>query len=147
MALWQFDIDLTPRGAPAPTVTADGYETSPISEPLIAKARHYLAKHFGEGWEMLPGWLVFGCEDGSRFDLCVDEVGSGSVRARIDARSHPGGVLLWVCELAELLRCDLYVPERGGIIQPNRAELERAFGESAAVRFVHNQQAFLSEKF
>ena len=145
MALWQFDIEFTPRGAPAPTVTGDGYETTPIPELLIVRAKHYLAQRFGQPWEMLPRWLVFGSEDGTRFDVCVDEGGSGSVRARVDARSHAGDVLRSVCELADLLSCELYVPERDSIVQPNSADLERAFSGSAAFRFVGDPHAFFSE--
>jgi hypothetical protein len=145
VALWQFDIELTGRNAPVPTVTDELYEVAPLAELTVAQARRYLRQHFGEPWEMLPRWFVFGLEDGSRFDLHVSKDGSGSVRARVDARADSAPFLQHVLQLAQALGCELYLPERNVTIQPTAEDLRRAFSESAAVRFVGNPLGFFSE--
>jgi hypothetical protein len=145
VALWQFDIELTGRNAPVPTVTDELYEVTPLAELTVARAKSYLRQHFGEPREMLPRWFVFGLEDGSRFDLHLHEDGSGSVRARVDARADPLPFLQHVLQLAQVLGCELYLPERNVNIQPTKEDLRCAFSESAAVRFVGNPIGFLSE--
>ena len=145
MALWQFDVALTLRGSPSPVVTDEGYETTPLPELVVARATKYLTQHFGQPWEMMPRWFVFGQEDGNRFDVLVEETGVGAVSVRIDARAYAGHVLPRVTELAELLGCMLYVPERGICLNPTKQELEHAFSESRAARFVRDPHAFLTE--
>jgi len=145
VAVWQFDIELISASAPPPVVTDDLYETVPLSELSVARATNYLTQHFGPPWEMLPGWLVFGEENGHRFDVHIDDGGSGSIRARVDARVYAGHVLPRVRELAELLGCRLYVPELNVSVEPTKSELERAIRESTAARFVQDPQRFFEE--
>jgi len=140
VALWQFDVALIPKGS-TPVVSDEEYETAPLPELLVARAAQYLIQHFGPSWEMLPNWLVFGEENGHRFDVHIDEVGSGSVRARVDARVYAGHVLPRLLELADLLGCNLYVPELNVTVEPTKSQLERAFRESTAARFVEDPHA------
>ena len=65
--------------------------------------------------------------------------------AGMDARAHVGHILPRVSELAEMLGCMLYLPQRGVCLAPTKDELERAFKESRAVRFVRDPHAFLTE--
>jgi hypothetical protein len=143
MASWQFDVAVSRRGAPHPTITDDGYQLEPLPELLIARAKKYLAAHLGQAWEMLPGWLVFGQEDGNRFDVVEEEDGFGSISARIDARVPSNIFLLKVSELAQTISCVLYVPEGEIYIEPARSELEQALSKSSAAKFVRDPNAFL----
>jgi hypothetical protein len=145
VAIWQFDIELVPASAPPPVVTDDLYETAPLPALLVARATRFLTQHFGAPWEMLPNWLVFGEEDGHRFDVHIDDGGSGSIRARVDARVFAGHVLPRVRELAQLLGCNLYLPELNVSVEPTKSELKRVFRESAAARFVQDPQRFFEE--
>src|SRR5262250_2446140 len=47
VAVWQFDIELTPRDASLPVVTSELYETAPLPELSLARAKHYLKQHYG----------------------------------------------------------------------------------------------------
>jgi hypothetical protein len=145
VAVWQFDIELISASAPPPVVIDALYETVPLPELLVARATKYLTQHFGPPWEMLPDWLVFGEENGHRFDVHIDDGGSGSIRARVDARAYAGQMLPRVRELAELLGCRLYVPELDVSVEPTKSELERVFRESTAARFVQDPRRFLEE--
>ena len=144
MALWQFDVALIPNGS-VPVVADEGYEIAPLPQLSVARATKYLSQHFGAARQMLPHWLVFGEEDGHRFDVRIDEVGSGSVQARVDARAYARHVLGRVLELADLLGCNLYVPELNVSVEPTKSELERVFCESTAARFVEDPHRFFEE--
>jgi hypothetical protein len=144
VALWQFDVALAPKGTD-PVLGDEGYEITPLPELVVARATKYLTRHFGKPSEAMPGWMVFGDENGHRFDVLVDNSGSGSVGARVDARVYAAHVLSRIVEIADVLDCNLYVPELKVVIAPTKVELARAFGRSAAARFVDNPSAFFEE--
>ena len=145
MALWQFDVALNAKDAALPAITDEGYELAPLSEMAMARANKFLMRHFGQAWEMLPQWSVYGSEGGNRFDLHLEELGGGTIAARIDARA-PEHFLPRVCELASLIGCVLYLPETKLCIQPIREELDKALGESKAAKFVRDPHNVLKGK-
>ena len=70
MAVWQFDVQLIPRGAPTPSVGADGIEVEPCWEGFSTEVdiKGRLSKQFGAAREVLPNWFQWGEETGNRID-------------------------------------------------------------------------------
>jgi len=143
MATWQFDLYFVPRDASLPLRTDEGYDVQPLVTSTALEAHSFLTKHFGQPWPMLEGWLVFGEESGSRFDLVSNEDGSSELKARIDARGNSESFCNIACELAQLLHCLLFIVESSLPLEPNPAKLISALNNSRASKFVSNPREFL----
>lgn len=124
MATWQFDVA---------AVFNAGERTLP---PLVCRrAQTVLAESFDPPWQMLPGWSVYGPENGNRIDLVVDADGSGELSARIDARSDADSFLnCWLILMIEL-NCSLYSPELDLAFPADAQALRDALRSSSAWRF------------
>ena len=138
MALWQFDILFVPIGAGLPVVTDEGCRTEAISPERCELAIRILSAKLGPAAEMMDGWFVFGPEDGSRFDVLLEEETSGEVSARVDAREQPERFLELVCDLAARLDCSIYALEFGKFIESEPEALCQALVLSRAASFVRD---------
>lgn len=127
MASWQFDVA---------AVFNAGERTLP---PLVCRrAQTVLAESFDPPWEMLPGWSVYGPENGNRIDLFVDEDGICELSARIDARTDAESFLTcWLILMIEL-NCSLYSPELDRAFPAEAEALKDALQASSAWRFALN---------
>jgi hypothetical protein len=144
MAVWQFDLFFVPRGGAMPRLNGDGYELPAISASRYSAAYGWLSERIGSPWTMLEGWQVFGLENGSRFDISLNEDGF-ELSARIDARTDSASICAAICEVAGLLECFLFSPEGGRSIEPSAAVLAFALKQSRASAFARNPQQFLKE--
>ncbi|CAG0928226.1 hypothetical protein PLCT1_00675 [Planctomycetaceae bacterium] len=126
-----------------PWRTDEGHEVSPLSEPFAVQAHAWLCVRFGEPWRMLDGWIVFGQEQGSRFDLLFNEDRTVQLSARIDLRSEYQSFVEAVCELASKSNCLLFSAEYWAALEPSVSELSGAARRSRAGRFVRDPGGFL----
>jgi hypothetical protein len=143
MAIWQFDVSFVLRGGPMPWRTEDGHDGPPLPEAVAVDAHAWLLKHFGEPWRMVEGWIVFGHDQGNRFDLLFNEDRSANLSARVDVRSNYGRFVEAVCELASVSKCLLFSAEQWAAIEPSAAELSAAIRCSRAAGYVSNPRSVL----
>lgn len=124
MAAWQFDVT---------AVFEHGGRTLP---PLMRRrAQNLLAESFEPPWQMLPGWSVYGPENGNRIDLLTNDDGTCELLARIDARSDSESFLLcWLVLMLEM-NCSLYSPELDRSFPADMVSLKDALQASSAWRF------------
>lgn len=87
--------------------------------------------------------MVFGQEQGSRFDLLVNEDRSANLSARVDLRRDYGSFVAAVCELAAVSDCTLFSAEHWAPVEPTIAELSAAVRASRAASFMNNPRSFL----
>lgn len=121
----------------------DGYEVPSLPAAVAVRAHALLCERRSEAWRMMDGRLVFGEEQGSRFDLSFDDDGSADLSARIDLRGGTHSFISAVCELASKLDCLLFSVEHWAAIEPSPAALSAAVSRSAAARFMADPKAFL----
>jgi hypothetical protein len=126
-----------------PWRTEDGHDAPPLSEAAAVNAHAWLLTHFGEPWRMVEGWIVFGQEQGNRFDFLFNEDRSANVSARVDVRSDFGGFVAAVCQLASVSKCLLFSAEHWAAIEPSFAELSAAIGRSRAAKYVNDPRSTL----
>ncbi|KPF41389.1 hypothetical protein D621_21800 [beta proteobacterium AAP51] len=138
MALWQFDILFVPPGAGMPVCTADGCRTNPLDSERCEIAKTALSAQFGAGHEVMEGWVMYGPEQGSRFDLLLDEDKTGELSARVDARAKHDQFLESVCRLAQEIECSLYSLQFGQMLEPSLTALRQALLLSRASAFVRS---------
>jgi hypothetical protein len=138
MALWQFDILFVPHGAGLPVCTEDGCRTDPLDSERCEIARTVLSAQFDAGHEMMEGWVMYGPEQGSRFDLLLDEDRTGELSARVDARTKDDQFLELLCRLAQEVECSLYSLEFGQMLEPSLTALRQALLLSRAAAFVRS---------
>ena len=119
-----------------PWRTEDGHDGPSLVEATAKVAHAWLCRRMGEPWRMVEGWIVFGEENGNRFDLLFNEDGSANLTVRIDARSQYLTFITAVCELAAVTRCLLFSAEFWGAIDPSVRELTCAIERSRAAIFV-----------
>ena len=143
MATLQFDLYFVPRAGRLPLRNSDGYDVPALAESAALEAHAYLDKKIGKPWIMLKDWLVFGDEDSNRVDLLRTEDSGAELSARIDARSINEAFCNTVCELADLLHCNLFIAESGLPLEPDRAALVTALNTSRAAAFVRNPNEFM----
>jgi hypothetical protein len=87
---------------------------------------------------MLESWVVFGHEQGSRFDFIFNQDGTADLSARVDARSQYRGFVTALCELASVSDCSLFSAEHWALLEPSVGELVRAIERSRAAAFVRD---------
>jgi hypothetical protein len=145
MAAWQFDISFMPRESATPSRVEDRYDGAPLPETVAMPAHAWLYRNQGEPWPMVDGWLVFGKEDGDRFDFLFNEDRSACLSARIDLRGDHDLFVRSVCELAVIAQCRLFSAELEAAIEPSVAELSAAVKNSSAAKFVKNQRQALDD--
>ena len=138
MALWQFDILFVPQGAGLPLRTEDGCRTEPINAERCEIAKTVLSEQFGPGRQMMDGWVMYGPEQGSRFDLVLDEDRTGELSARVDARTSNDHFLESLNRLAQEIECSLYSLEFGQLLESSLPALHQALLLSRAAAFVRN---------
>ena len=143
MAIWQFDVSFVPRGGTLPWQTEDGHDGPPLPEMVAVSAHAWLLNHFGKPWLMMEGWLVFGHENGNRFDFLFNEDGSANLSARVDARSDFESFAAALSELASTTNCLLFSAEFWAAIEPSREELVAAITRSRASMYVKNPRSVL----
>lgn len=142
MATWQFDISFVPRDGPMPWRTEEGHDGPSLPEVVAVKAHAWLCQHLGEPWRMVEGWIVFGQEQGCRFDFLFNEDRSANLSARVDLRGDYGSFIAAVCELAAVTECLLFSAEHWAPVEPTIAELSAAVMASRAASFVSNPRSF-----
>lgn len=124
MAAWQFDVT---------AVFAHGDRTLP---PLLCRrAKNLLAESFPPPWQMMPGWAVYGEENGNRIDLLTDKDGTCELSARVDARSDAESFLTCWLVLMLDMNCSLYAPELDRSFPADMVSLKDALQSSSAWRF------------
>lgn len=147
MAIWQFDLAFVPCAGPMPWRTVDGCHDVPaVQSQRIAQARTWLLGKFGEPWEMLEDWLVYGSETGNRIDLLLNQDGSAEVTARIDARSSAIKFIRELCEFSELLDCELFSAEFWKMLNPTPSVIDLALERSRAAKYVRDPENVLKGK-
>ncbi|MDT7518562.1 hypothetical protein RAE19_07565 [Rhodoferax sp. TBRC 17660] len=143
MAIWQFDLSLVPCGGPMPSRTSDGHESPSVGAERVVEAKAWLSARFGEPWEMLDGWLIYGPTDGSRVDLVLDQDGTAEIGARIDARGEATEFIESLCELSELLDCSLFAVEFWQPIEAKSAAIAIALERSRVAAFIRDPKKVL----
>ena len=143
MAIWQVDVSFVPRGGLLPWRTEDGHDVPPLPEATAVQAHAWLLQHFGESWRMVEGWIVFGHEQGNRFDFFFNEDRSANLSARVDVQGDSGLFIAAVCELAVASKCVLFFAEHWAIVEPTSIELCAAIKRSRAASFVSNPRNVL----
>lgn len=143
MAIWQFDLSLVPCGGPMPSRTSDGHESPSVGAERVVEAKAWLSARFGEPWEMLDGWLIYGPTDGSRVDLVLDQDGTAEIGARIDARGEATEFIGSLCELSELLDCSLFAVEFWQPIEAKSAAIAIALERSRVAAFIRDPKKVL----
>ena len=121
-----------------PRRAEDGAVVPALSPTQTAEAQVWLISQLGAPWTMLEGWLVFGEETGSRFDLLINPDGSSELSVRIDARSNPLPFIESICELGSLLNCVLFSFEQWRQVEPVLDSLASALENSRAKAFVRD---------
>ena len=101
-----------------------------------------LAK-LGEPENMLEDWLVYGSETGNRIDLLLNQDGSAEVIARIDARNVATKFIGELCELSELLDCELFSAEFWKALNATPVAIDLALERSRAAAHVRDPEKVL----
>jgi len=126
MASWQLDLLASHEGStslpPALCVRAEGL----LAESLGSPARTH---GFGS---------LYGERTGNCVELVKSADGWGEVWARIDARRDDDAFLSCLVLLALQMECDLYVPELGRSVPPQRHQLDEALKQSSAWSYAVN---------
>jgi hypothetical protein len=144
MAIWQFDIAFFPRCGPTPWRTADGFEIPSLEPSKVVKAQAWLQARYGDPWEMLEDWFVFGSEYSHRVDLLFNKNGTGQISARMDAQSESAiQFARQLCELSSLLDCGLFSIEMWKSLEPSPAALCLALERSRAAAFIRNPEKLI----
>ena len=92
---------------------------------------------------MLEDWLVYGSENGNRFDLLLNEDGTAEVSARIDARSEANQFVAELCELSSLLDCGLFSAEFWKELEGTPVAVALALERSRAAEYIRNPEKVL----
>ncbi len=138
MAVWQFDLHFIRVGDPTPDTTVEDWDVPTLPASYALEAQRILLPSYGPPWLMLEDWLVVGLEDGNRVDILFGEPGTASIRVRIDARSDSVKFQMLISELAQRLRCLLFSPEFGRLVEPNVDSLFVVLDSSRARDFSRN---------
>ena len=128
-----------------PWRTSDGHETPSVDAERVVHANAWLSARFGEPWEMLEGWLIYGPADGSRVDLVLNQDGTAEIGARIDARSEAIEFIGSLCELSELLDCSPFSVEFWQPFEAKSSAIGIALERSRAAKFVRDPENVLKD--
>lgn len=126
-----------------PWRTEDGHEGPSLQKATAVHASAWLHDHFDPPQQMTEGWLMFGQEQGNRFDLLINDDHSAGLSARIDLRSNYSHFVAAVCELASITGCVLFSAENWANVQPTVADLCAVLKTSRAASFVSNPRSVL----
>jgi hypothetical protein len=134
MAVWQFDVQLIPQGAPVPEIAEDGIDVAPCWDGFstTVNVQKRLEQRFGLAREVLPGWLQWGDEKSNRIDADLKGGRLTGLSARLDARSQFEPFLQFLCELANDINCRFFSAEFKSMIDANPATLRGELLQSRA---------------
>ena len=74
----------------------------------VKTAQAWLHERFGDPYEVLPDWLVYGSDKGNRIDVVLDSDFSAEISARLDARVNITEFANELCDLCKTLNADLF---------------------------------------
>ena len=145
MAIWQFSLQLIPKGAPTPVVGPDGFDVAPSWKGFSTGVdmRDRLKQQFSDAREVLPGWLQWGQEDGNSIDGIVEDGEFHELSARLDARTDHDSFVQFLCEFATAIDCRFFCPEFSSMIEPNPSRLRSEIAQSRAALWHTNPVAVL----
>ncbi|WP_077038058.1 hypothetical protein [Pelomonas sp. KK5] len=133
MAVWQFELAFLSVHAAAPAPANHGFLVPPLAGEAMALTQPYIAASLGRPQRLAGGAVIsFGAQEGNHIDLVEGEAGGCEVWAGIDARSDADGFCAVLCDVARALRCELFAPELGLRVEPQRRALVEALMRSTA---------------
>jgi hypothetical protein len=134
MAVWQFDVQFIPEGAPVPEITEGGIDVEPCWAGFSSKVnvQKRLEQQFGAAREVLPGWLQWGDEGSNRVDADLKQGRLTGLSARLDPRSDFEPFIDFLCELATDINCRFFCAEFKSMIDATPASLRGELLQSRA---------------
>lgn len=126
-----------------PWRTSDGHETPAVQAERVAKAQAWLTARFGEPWEILEDWLVYGPAEGNRLDFLLNQDGTAEIGARIDARNETTEFISSLCELSELLDSEPFSVEFWRLLEAKPSAIGIALERSRAAAFIRDPEKVL----
>ena len=142
MAIWQFNLFIV-RPDSLPTLTDEGWDVPALPQELTAFAMQYLNGRFAVPFEMLPGWLVFGQENGNRVNASFEASVISELSVRIDARDPSTTFIANICELADSLNCVFFSPESRIFVEPVPESVLLAQQSSRSASFAKSPTDFI----
>lgn len=125
MAIWQVDLQMIPMSDKSNDDSGNSVEF-PLSMAIVHQAQQRLCEYLGSPWYVLPDWLVYGPENGSRIDIVFISPHVASLTVRFDLRNESQQFLILICRLAWHLGCRFYSADLKQIIVPNEQAVNDA---------------------
>jgi hypothetical protein len=145
VAIWQLDLQLLPKGSPAPKVDPnEGFDVAPIPGHISAEEiGKVLTPTLGKPHETLTDHLVWGREEANCIHASFEAGYLRECRARIDARIQTEQFAQSVCDLAQRLGCSFFLPETGAVIPAALPAVSSAVARSRAAAYAQDPQSVL----
>jgi hypothetical protein len=143
MALWQFDLLLTPRDAGGPVLSDDGWIAQPVPPDVATEVMRWLQQRLGQPWKMMENWSVFGAEKGNRVDVLTNEDGSAEITVRVNAHPEAADFCELACDLAGVAKCQVFGLEKAAVLEATPANLRDELARSKATAFVRDPGGYI----
>jgi len=131
MAIWQFEVAFVSRQDDALPHVHRVFDLAAPAEGSMPRVRALLQSRLGAPCVVGAGVASHGQLDGNRIDLI--ELGERrEFWACIDARADSDEFCRLVCTMAQLMDCELFVPEYGSALPPRYPALIAALMSSTA---------------